>query len=77
MPAEDAAVALVAERILRYFDEHPNAADTAEGIRKWWLPPGAEAPVQAALDALVARGLVELVSAAGGDGIYRRCHSAQ
>ena len=37
---------------------HPEAKDTAEGIRLWWLPAGAEADpreVTAALDELVDR----------------------
>src|SRR5437016_2658461 len=28
----------VAEEILSYLRNHPNAADTLEGILKWWLP---------------------------------------
>lgn len=46
--------------ILRYLIEHPGAMDTAEGVRKWWLPrdgvePGVE-EVQAVLNFLVSKG---------------------
>ena len=44
--------------ILNYFMQHPEAKDTSEGIRLWWLPPGHETDlceVTAALDDLVDR----------------------
>lgn len=54
-------VQAVAKRILKYFERHPNAADTAAGIRRFWLidEPVGEPSVQAALDSLVALHLVE------------------
>lgn len=30
-------IAEVARQIERYLDAHPNAADSAEGILRWWL----------------------------------------
>ena len=46
--------------ILQYLIQHPDAKDTPEGIRKWWLPEGhgdgGRDDVQRALDLLTARG---------------------
>jgi hypothetical protein len=49
----------VESAVQRYLEAHPNAFDTVEGIRTWWLA-GLEptpAAVQAALDRLVERGI--------------------
>lgn len=53
---------MVIRHILQYWLVHPEAKDTLQGILWWWLPgdrveQGAE-EVQAALEALVARGWV-------------------
>jgi hypothetical protein len=50
----------VESAVQRYLEAHPNAFDTAEGIRMWWLADLEPAPaaVQAALDHLVERGIV-------------------
>lgn len=34
----DSDVRQIADQITRYLQNHPNAADTIEGIAKWWLP---------------------------------------
>lgn len=48
--------------ILAYLSEHPNAEDTLEGIMQWWLLEQRikhwTAEVHAAIDELVAEGLV-------------------
>ena len=56
--AENYRVTRIADAIERYMREHPRAADTAEGVRSWWIanecrndPPG---EVQNALDLLAA-----------------------
>lgn len=58
----------VAVKILRYLAEHPNAADTADGILEWWLFRQSifdeERVVEQALDSLVEQKLVFKVEAA-------------
>jgi len=52
---------IVVRQLARYLAEHPEAKDTIEGIRRWWLPEGhpyGAAEVQEALDELVRRGWV-------------------
>lgn len=38
MPPHDEHLAEIAQAILRYLEHNPQAADTIEGIAKWWLP---------------------------------------
>jgi hypothetical protein len=57
MVKQDDQVQYIADKIERYFKEHPNAKDSLEGIRSWWLQGGvaewAPSQVQKALDHLV------------------------
>lgn len=49
----------VREAILAYLQQHPGAADTAQGIACWWLPEtlrGDEETVAKALETLMAEG---------------------
>jgi hypothetical protein len=52
----------LAEEILRYLIDHPNAQDTLKGIVTWWLSERRikhrTALVEEVLDALVADGLI-------------------
>ena len=51
----------VVDAILRYLANHPDAADTSEGIAKWWIPAVCAADTDAVLSALArleAQGLV-------------------
>ncbi len=63
----------VAEQILGYFVEHPDAQDTLEGVVQWWLLHqrirSAVSEVEAALDELVGKGFV--VERTGGDSRVR------
>ena len=50
----------IRRRIIEYVHEHPNAADSAEGIAQWWLGAEArhvaDAEVQGVAEDLVAEG---------------------
>jgi len=76
---DDDAISTLAREVATYLSMHPNAADTAEGIRRWWLARmrAAEATaevqisdVQSALDLLVERGVVVQRRLPGGRFIY-------
>lgn len=62
MPSDPATVGSIAEAIARYLRAHPEAADSVEGIRQWWLtplgPPRSVTQVEAALADLLGRGVV-------------------
>jgi hypothetical protein len=49
----------IEELIVTYFDLHPRAMDTAEGIAEWWLMPIGVQVVRAALDRLERIGVVQ------------------
>jgi hypothetical protein len=55
-------VRAVAWAVLQYLQRHPQAADTAAGIQRWWLAPTMGEvsidDVEQALEHLVARGQV-------------------
>ena len=63
----------VAEEILAYFVEHPDAQDTLEGVMDWWLPrhriQAELIRVKAALIELVEKGFI--VERQGGDSRFR------
>jgi hypothetical protein len=75
MPEDDtAACAEVAEFILGYLRDHPHAADTVEGIHRWWLPDrlaqlGPDR-LQRCLDELVAQARVSRCVLVNGTSIY-------
>jgi len=61
--------------ILAYFVDHPQAQDTVEGIVEWWLLEQrikqATTQVKAALEQLVAEGLVIIREGTAGRVYYR------
>lgn len=63
------------EEILRYLADHPDAADTCEGIETWWL--GGERvgicgdELRQALEALIRRRVLMREVLPGGAVIYR------
>ena len=69
----------IAEEIQLYFFNHPNAADTLDGITRWWLTrqryEEATTLVKKALESLIARGLVAQTRNATEQHIYRKGES--
>jgi len=74
MSAPNAAA--VMQRIRRYLDAHPNAADTLQGVAVWWLEGNASEEwlsiVTQAMDQLVASGEVARRRLTDGTTIYER-----
>lgn len=62
--------------VLAYLDRHPNAADTLDGIANWWLPQQryitAQVRIQAVLQKLVSRGVLQLRRLPDGAALYTR-----
>jgi hypothetical protein len=71
---EEVAITAVAKTIQRYLDAHPNAADSVEGITRWWLTrqryEEATKIVEQALERLVAEGKVAKTVTAEGAVLY-------
>jgi hypothetical protein len=66
---------VVAQWIADHLARHPDAADTADGIRRWWLAPLhgeiAVEIVEEALEALERSGVVSR-HAVAGQAVYGR-----
>ena len=74
MHARDQRIEDVAIEIARYLSANPDAADSVEGIRHWWLTHEnakvALTVVDAALDRLISQGVVRMRVLADGTRIY-------
>jgi Fe2+ or Zn2+ uptake regulation protein len=72
---KQAQISETADAIERYLYTRPQAAETVEGIARWWLHrqryEDSVEVVQQALDVLVTRGVVERLAIAGGQPMYR------
>jgi hypothetical protein len=66
----------VVEEILSYLRNHPNAADTLDGILNWWLPrqryETEQQRIEQALEYLVTQGLVSKKVLSDGTILYLR-----
>lgn len=69
-----ASLKTIVDEIKSYLDSHPNAADTIEGIIKWWWLrtryEKSREEVQRAVDILVKHGVMKKKVTAGGQVIY-------
>lgn len=77
--SNDDPIERIARDLEHYVALHPAAADTAEGIARWWLPHGPEpalSHVEAALESLVQRGVLVRRPLPGGTSIYSRAATA-
>lgn len=74
MDAEPSQLAAVRDEILRYLEAHPHAADTSEGVYRWWLVATRHAvsqeAVTAVLDALALEGRLTRTTIVGGRVVY-------
>ena len=65
---------VLAEQIERYLDSHPDAADSLEGIVKWWIPHQqyieSVDKVYKALNYLVENGMLSQKTLSDGSKIY-------
>ena len=73
-PHEGDVVDEIAKAIRRYVDAHPDAADSIDGIHRWWLLPvfhdEARALVTCAVDQLAHEGALRQVALEDGRVIY-------
>lgn len=69
-------LARVRAEILRYLEDHPHAADTAEGVHRWWIRESrfglSEVTVKKVLEMLVSEGHMRSVQLPGGGVVYAR-----
>ncbi len=75
MTPGDRQIDAIANAVRSYLDQHPDAADTVDGIAKWWLPaPWCVDPdsVQSALTRLEAQGAVSRRTLADQHVLYSR-----
>jgi len=74
MTSRDEIEPTIAIEIERYLADHPDGADSAEGIRDWWLPRSLrEKPLSvviSALKTLECRGVITKTQLEGVGAIY-------
>jgi len=78
MTPADFPVDQVVLELERYLAMHPTATDSADGIAQRWLT-GRKADsrtIEAALDVLVKRGVLQRTAQPGGRSTYRRGRSS-
>ncbi len=77
---DESSISVIAREIQTYLSSHPDAADSLDGILRWWLPrvrmEETANDLQLALDLLVERGAVTRRDVAGGQVVYGRSPGA-
>jgi len=72
--SDEIKVTRIASDIARYLEDRPNAADTLDGITKWWLLrqriEESDALVREALDHLISESVVVRKRNLDGDYVY-------
>jgi len=75
MVIDENRVEVIAGEITRYLVAHPDAADTFDGIARWWITrirlEEAMQQVRQALDGLVKEGRVVVEKLPDGSSLYR------
>ena len=77
---DDPLVMVVIRAVAGYLRDNPRACDTAEGIRRWWLPPGLECTTDTVLTALEwmkRHALIDMTTAADGRQRFSRSRSGE
>jgi hypothetical protein len=74
MPDSEIDIHAIADEIRRYLSAHPNAADSCDGVVRWWLTrqrieESADA-VQRALEYLVSQGTISRKVMRDGTIVY-------
>jgi len=76
MTRDDTRVRHIAGEIERYIGLHPDAADSVEGIRRWWLPATIEEAsvqcVERALEGLITAGVLTWRALPDGKILYAK-----
>jgi hypothetical protein len=74
-PTPNSELSALCSAILRYLRDHPEAADSLEGIASWWLPRADRfvpiEAVQEALALLVAERRIARIDLADGRTLYQ------
>lgn len=75
-----ATSSVIVEAVRHYLARHPDAADSPEGILRWWLPKELQqVPIdllRQALETLVASGEVQSRTLPDGTRLYTRANAA-
>lgn len=76
-----ATVTEACNAILQYLNNHPKAADTQDGIGKWWLagihPKPSADVLQKALDELLAAGKIGCSRLVDGSIVYEKARDSR